>query len=1014
MTERQMEQYRLLVRQIQAVSANTNANTEALLDLYATQFFLLYQEIGISGGGGGFSINPNPMQNGVNRFYGSTKSDAQNTRDSYFSANPDILAEYDVDPLRLIQLAWGVGVTYMFEFNSRDQSQWFSTFSQAGSDIDLSMHSVTELNDVTSAGSGEIITVDERQKLTNLPTDLVESISRSTSRLLVNYSESPQGQVFLQDLSRVITLTGNNPSAPTGGIASAVVDLNGASGTFDVTSAANPRSGEVYLLDNSLGSVDFVIIVSASSHNFWNGESSYMLKAGTSVKFQHIIEQAGSGQYIVRPLGIYNSMSEENVRTSWTEIDPNSDAYLQNIPSSRIISGPTNFLTEQELREIHKSILYVGDGEDITLGDAGLLGCNFTVRLGTGDSQMQILSGPSVSVQGYSTVLPGDVVYVFFNPNFNIWQCTLIGNIDWVNKEFTQEEKDKLESLQNNGLQYEEISTTNFVTLSQDSIGYPAFLNFTTIVNNGEINLDNVPEGVFYFVTHNRENFVDNLVVTIQPNSGFTLNSGTDPIVLERLETGILIKDTATNWFYYSITAKEKVKRLYELNEDTNNFSDSYKLDLDVLKAPLELINTPQVYDTDEKMLGLANKILLCNPGVSITLSACSRPITFYIVANLGAETFISVIGGSFFLEGVDFLISGDWCKVFVNVEEGIFHSAFMGNYFLSHFSVYNVSTFQKAIDVEEFTTDVITSYIVDLIEGDTHTDNFDYSTDGFNVFGLDLKIQNQAGEMLINVLNDHITHGAVFRVDVRERTINDLNIEIFLDITNGYRFSETGTNSIVLKAGSGIYEFYCYYENPFEEPSASNIVTITTADITPNLSSAINEAGQIRADYPDLSLIGFDDEVRQYFDIDSATPTVSSVTKYPNSAENKDYSDLFADNRSTGNPASLIGKLIENPVDLSAQTWRIIGQYSNKAANANIGLEISLENPVSGFLISQTITLPSGITSGSFSALLTTIADSVSIPFPQGYVLSALTTVSDANLVISIDSITRISNSGF
>ena len=55
-------------------------------------------------------------------------------------------------------------------------------------------------------------------------------------------------------------------------------------------------------------------------------------------------------------------------------------------------------------------------------------------------------------------------------------------------------------------------------------------------------------------------------------------------------------------------------------------------------------------------------------------------------------------------------------------------------------------------------------------------------------------------------------------------------------------------------------------------------------------------------------------------------------------------------------------------------------------------------------------LTVPTGVTTGLFSAELTTIADSASLAVGKGYKLGITTSFTDNNMAITINSITRVS----
>lgn len=206
-----------------------------------------------------------------------------------------------------------------------------------------------------------------------------------------------------------------------------------------------------------------------------------------------------------------------------------------------------------------------------------------------------------------------------------------------------------------------------------------------------------------------------------------------------------------------------------------------------------------------------------------------------------------------------------------------------------------------------------------------------------------------------------------------------------------------TNANDITIASGVGI--------------TAAQVFTpVNNSDYVQKqyVDSKKNEAGQVKVNYTDLTLTGFTRNTLRTFDINAATQTISAspTTKYPNSTPNN-YAGFFDSSRGAG-PT---GRLIENPINGQTHFWRVQGSYSGKA-NGNTGvIELILRNPVSGFQYYMTVNLPDGRTSGNFNLLAITIADPASIPAPNGYVLDAITSFTDTNLQISIQSITRISN---
>jgi len=110
---------------------------------------------------GGFLLLPNPTVENVNRFSGADEASAESARDSYFTANPNELEAYNQNEQRMVVLVYG-GSQY---FQNRVAGSWVDTFNSATAAVDLGSHNVTELSDVSNAGSGQIITTQERVNL---------------------------------------------------------------------------------------------------------------------------------------------------------------------------------------------------------------------------------------------------------------------------------------------------------------------------------------------------------------------------------------------------------------------------------------------------------------------------------------------------------------------------------------------------------------------------------------------------------------------------------------------------------------------------------------------------------------------------------------------------------------------------------------------------------------------------------------------------------------------------------
>lgn len=126
-------------------------------------------------------------------------------------------------------------------------------------------------------------------------------------------------------------------------------------------------------------------------------------------------------------------------------------------------------------------------------------------------------------------------------------------------------------------------------------------------------------------------------------------------------------------------------------------------------------------------------------------------------------------------------------------------------------------------------------------------------------------------------------------------------------------------------------------------------------------------------------------------------TPLILSPTvqKWPSGHNGQDY--LYD---------KITNHFLENPVDGQSHTWRVELTFSNPTSQ-NVSLSVKLINPSSGFVNRASAVLPSGVADKIMLNLIT-IADSASIG--TGYLLIVECNV--ANVQLTLDSITRISNS--
>lgn len=163
------------------------------------------------------------------------------------------------------------------------------------------------------------------------------------------------------------------------------------------------------------------------------------------------------------------------------------------------------------------------------------------------------------------------------------------------------------------------------------------------------------------------------------------------------------------------------------------------------------------------------------------------------------------------------------------------------------------------------------------------------------------------------------------------------------------------------------------------------------------------NFTGQVRVNYTGLSLTNFTAATNKEFDIASATanlsPPPTTIWPYGNGTS---YNPDFYD------PA--INRLREHNKPGQQHEWRLIGTFANKVAANNGALIIEMFNPDSGFIVNESVTMPSTTTAGNWSVDLITIADGASLDPGRGYRLRARTSFSDANFQCVISNILRVS----
>ena len=204
---------------------------------------------------------------------GDTLVQAQTKRDDYFTANPQFLAQYDQDNLRLIRLVYTDATVDKFQFNNRLNSAWVNTFGQEVASVDLSMHSVTELDDVTVAGAGIIPDATTNAKTAALITD---DVTNKTANFTINAASE-------SDHAGKTT------------VYSAAVD--GVCRLGDLTDDTLWASSKLYTIRTV---VNPLTINTGSGRLFDNGTTSLTLKPGESMMLQGAV--VGGSRVFVKKL----------------------------------------------------------------------------------------------------------------------------------------------------------------------------------------------------------------------------------------------------------------------------------------------------------------------------------------------------------------------------------------------------------------------------------------------------------------------------------------------------------------------------------------------------------------------------------------------------------------------------------------------------------------------------------------------------------------------------------------
>jgi hypothetical protein len=229
-----------------------------------------------------------------------------------------------------------------------------------------------------------------------------------------------------------------------------------------------------------------------------------------------------------------------------------------------------------------------------------------------------------------------------------------------------------------------------------------------------------------------------------------------------------------------------------------------------------------------------------------------------------------------------------------------------------------------------------------------------------------------------------------------------------FQNISNQYdNVTASGWYTIHDDTANQLYKIELFYHTD----NLYDIVVTTPTGFNNPITDKKNYAGNIKLNFPTASsLTGWTAGVVQNFNINSIIGTANlspAPTTTPPFGQTAVISSIFDTTRGA---TPVVGRLIENPRNGQTHFWRIQGSWLGKSAGQVDNLNLQVNNPVSGFIASQNVTMGKSAT-GTFSVNLITIGDVASISTPNGYILRGITDITNAGLVISISDITRLSN---
>ena len=230
---------------------------------------------------------------------------------------------------------------------------------------DLSQHSAADLNDISTAGSGEIITVDERGKLNNIEAGAEVNVQAdwneadTNSDAFINNKPSLAPSNAEQNVQADWTEASASSDAFIQNKPTDITDLSSHS-VEELQDVSDKGSGAI-ITDTERTKLNSVAL-NSTSRVITVGETNLTIppsNAEVNVQADWAQTAVNSDSYILNKPALAPSNAEQNVQPDWSESDANSDAFILNKPTDLTVLSNHNVT---ELADVSSS----GSGNIIT------------------------------------------------------------------------------------------------------------------------------------------------------------------------------------------------------------------------------------------------------------------------------------------------------------------------------------------------------------------------------------------------------------------------------------------------------------------------------------------------------------------------------------------------------------------------------------------------------------------------------------------------------------------------